>query len=139
MHTTSAEYGEEPGSSRAGKALLKNLKILLVFWQEHYLHKDKVSPRWKKDFKLFVPTYVISTNNRRRFTICNLCTFPSRERVSLKRHQHANLNSAFSLTNCFKSNCRFPWLILIFIANSWRYLATKKVRYLAKTTPNYKK
>ena len=43
MHITSAEYGEEPGSSRAGKALLKNLKILLVFWQEHYLHKDKVS------------------------------------------------------------------------------------------------
>jgi hypothetical protein len=38
-----AEYGEEPGSFRAGKALLKNLKILLVFWQEHYLHKDKVN------------------------------------------------------------------------------------------------
>ena len=26
---------------QAGKSLLKNLKLLLVFWQEHYLHKDK--------------------------------------------------------------------------------------------------
>ena len=39
---TLAANGEEPGSFRTGKALLKNLKILLVFWQEHYLHKDKV-------------------------------------------------------------------------------------------------
>jgi hypothetical protein len=38
-----AQYGEEPGSCRAGRSLLKNLKILLVFWQEHYLHKDKVN------------------------------------------------------------------------------------------------
>ena len=35
------DYGEDPGGFRAGKSLLKNLKLLLVFWQEHYLHKDK--------------------------------------------------------------------------------------------------
>ena len=35
------DYGEDPGGFRAGKGLLKNLKLLLVFWQEHYLHKDK--------------------------------------------------------------------------------------------------
>ena len=35
------DYGEDPGGWRAGKSLLKNLKLLLVFWQEHYLHKDK--------------------------------------------------------------------------------------------------
>ena len=36
------DYGEDPNGYRAGKTLLKNLKSLLVFWQEHYLHKDKV-------------------------------------------------------------------------------------------------
>jgi len=35
------DYGEDPSGFRAGKGLLKNLKLLLVFWQEHYLHKDK--------------------------------------------------------------------------------------------------
>jgi len=35
------DYGEDPSGFRAGKTLLKNLKLLLVFWQEHYLHKDK--------------------------------------------------------------------------------------------------
>merc|ERR1719186_1793074 len=35
------DYGEDPSGFRAGKSLLKNLKQLLVFWQEHYLHKDK--------------------------------------------------------------------------------------------------
>ena len=35
------DYGEDPSGFRAGKSLLKNLKLLLVFWQEHYLHKDK--------------------------------------------------------------------------------------------------
>ena len=35
------DYGEPPSGHRAGKSLLKNLKLLLVFWQEHYLHKDK--------------------------------------------------------------------------------------------------
>jgi len=35
------DYGEDPNGYRAGKTLLKNLKSLLVFWQEHYLHKDK--------------------------------------------------------------------------------------------------
>ena len=33
--------GEDPSGYRAGKSLLTNLKLLLVFWQEHYLHKDK--------------------------------------------------------------------------------------------------
>ena len=37
------DYGEDPSGYRAGKTLLRNLKNLLVFWQEHYLHKDKVS------------------------------------------------------------------------------------------------
>ena len=31
------DYGEDPSGFRAGKSLLKQL---LVFWQEHYLHKD---------------------------------------------------------------------------------------------------
>jgi len=36
------DYGDkDPGGFRAGKSLLRNLKALLVFWQEHYLHKDK--------------------------------------------------------------------------------------------------
>ena len=35
------DYGEDPSGFRAGKSLLTNLKLLLVFWQEHYLHKDK--------------------------------------------------------------------------------------------------
>jgi len=35
------DYGEDPSGYRAGKTLLRNLKSLLVFWQEHYLHKDK--------------------------------------------------------------------------------------------------
>ena len=35
------DYGEDPSGCRAGKTLLRNLKSLLVFWQEHYLHKDK--------------------------------------------------------------------------------------------------
>jgi len=35
------DAGEDPSDLRAGKNLLKNLKLLLVFWQEHYLHKDK--------------------------------------------------------------------------------------------------
>ena len=33
------DYGEDPSGYRAGKTLLRNLKSLLVFWQEHYLHK----------------------------------------------------------------------------------------------------
>jgi len=35
------DYGEDPSGCRAGKTLLRNLRSLLVFWQEHYLHKDK--------------------------------------------------------------------------------------------------
>jgi len=36
------DYGDQDnGGFRAGKGLLRNLKTLLVFWQEHYLHKDK--------------------------------------------------------------------------------------------------
>merc|ERR1711997_1364013 len=35
------DNGEDPSGFRAGKSLLTNLKLLLVFWQEHYLHKDK--------------------------------------------------------------------------------------------------
>jgi len=35
------DYGEDPSGFRAGKGLLQNLKKLLEFWQEHYLHKDK--------------------------------------------------------------------------------------------------
>jgi len=35
------DYGEDPSGFRAGKSLLMNLKKLLEFWQEHYLHKDK--------------------------------------------------------------------------------------------------
>jgi Trpc4-associated protein len=36
------DYREDVHGFRAGKTLLRNLKNLLVFWQEHYLHKDKV-------------------------------------------------------------------------------------------------
>lgn len=32
---------QESGGFPAGKSLLRNLRTLLVFWQEHYLHKDK--------------------------------------------------------------------------------------------------
>ena len=35
------DYSEDPRGFRAGKSLLENLKLLVVFWQEHYLHKDK--------------------------------------------------------------------------------------------------
>merc|ERR1712059_160976 len=42
MITSLLDYGDnDPSGFRAGKTLLKNLKHLLKFWQEHYLHKDK--------------------------------------------------------------------------------------------------
>jgi len=41
MITSLLDYGEDPSGFRAGKTLLRNLKQLLKFWQEHYLHKDK--------------------------------------------------------------------------------------------------
>jgi len=42
MLSSLLDYGDQdPGGFRAGKSLLRNLKALLVFWQEHYLHKDK--------------------------------------------------------------------------------------------------
>ena len=56
------DYGEDPSGCRAGKTLLRNLKSLLVFWQEHYLHKDKDCSTLEKSslipftfWKVFVP------------------------------------------------------------------------------------